>query len=202
MTSANTTPTVTESAPAVRADIVEAATRVFSEHGYDGASMAQIAAEVGMRKPSLYHHVRKKEDLLFAIHGQLIDELTLETRQAIDAAADPAAQLAASLRVAMTFVSRNRDAVTVFLQENRAVRGERWDEVVGKRDAYERMVQEILSNGAATGAFVNIPPKIASKAILAMANWGYTWFNPDGPMSADEVADIFARIALTGLSKP
>ena len=202
MTSANITPTVTDSAPEVRADIVEAATRVFSEHGYDGASMAQIAAEVGMRKPSLYHHVRKKEDLLFAIHGKLIDELTLETKQAIDAAADPASQLAASLRVAMTFVSRNRDAVTVFLQENRAVKGERWAEVVDKRDAYERMVQEILANGAASGAFIDIPPKIASKAILAMANWGYTWFNPDGPMSADEVADIFAGIALQGLSKP
>ena len=32
-----------------------------------------------------------------------------------------------------------------------------------------------------------------------MANWGYTWFQPDGPLEADEVADIFASMALRGL---
>ena len=41
--------------------------------------MTEIADEVGIRKPSLYHHIRKKEDLLFAIHEQLIDELIEET---------------------------------------------------------------------------------------------------------------------------
>ena len=61
-------------APPVRPDIIAAATRVFSERGYHAASMSEIADEVGIRKPSLYHHVRKKEDLLFAIHETLIDE--------------------------------------------------------------------------------------------------------------------------------
>jgi hypothetical protein len=32
-----------------------------------------------------------------------------------------------------------------------------------------------------------------------MANWGYTWFQPDGPLSAEQVADAFAAIALRGL---
>ena len=185
----------------VRADIIAAATRVFSARGYHEASMAEIAEAVGMRKPSLYHHVRKKEDLLFAIHEQLIDELTTETAAAIGKAEGPSAQLLASLRVALNFVSRNMDAVTVFLAENRAVRGQRWRDLVAKRDAYERMVQDIIIAGVASGEFVDVPPTIASKAILAMANWGYTWFNPDGPLSADDVADIFGRIALQGIQR-
>ena len=32
-----------------------------------------------------------------------------------------------------------------------------------------------------------------------MANWGYTWFQQDGPLTADEVAEVFAAIALNGL---
>ena len=98
-----------ESPPPVRADIIAAATRVFSARGYHGASMAEIAHEVGIRKPSLYHHVRKKEDLLFAIHEQLIDELTAETRQAISESDDPSEKLVASMRVALRFVSRHKD---------------------------------------------------------------------------------------------
>lgn len=185
----------------VRADIVAAATMVFSARGYHAASMTEIADEVGIRKPSLYHHVRKKEDLLFAIHEQLIDELTAETNRAIAEFDDPSEQLVASLRVALRFVSRHKDAVTVFLQENRVVRGpgERWRELVAKRDAYEHVVQDIIRVGVASGNFIDVPPAIASKAILAMANWGYTWFDPDGPLSADDVADIFGRIALQGI---
>jgi AcrR family transcriptional regulator len=184
---------------AVRPDIIAAATRVFSERGYHAASMAEIADEVGIRKPSLYHHVRKKEDLLFAIHEQLIDELTAETERAIAAAADPGEKVAASLRVALSFVSRNKDAVTVFLQERRELRGRRWRDLVARRDAYEQMIRDAIAEGTRSGQFVDVDPAIASKAILAMANWGYTWFDPAGPLSADQVADVFAGIALRGL---
>jgi AcrR family transcriptional regulator len=185
--------------PAVRADIIEAATRVFSRRGYHAASMTEIAAEVGMRKPSLYHHVRKKEDLLFAIHEQLIDELTEQTTAALAAAGTPAERVRQVLRVCMSFVARHRDGVTVFLQERRAVSGRRWRELVVKRDRYERMVSDVIVEGTASGAFVDVPAEIAARAVLAMANWGYTWFDPRGELSADDVSDVFAEIALEGL---
>jgi AcrR family transcriptional regulator len=186
------------SAP-VRADIIAAATRVFSQRGYHAASMVEIAEEVGMRKPSLYHHVRKKEDLLFAIHEQLIDELTVRTTAALQTAQTPSEKVRAVLRVSMSFVARHRDGVTVFLQESRAVSGDRWSELVVKRDVYERMVSHAISEGISEQAFVDVDPQIAARAVLAMANWGYTWFDPEGQLDADAVSDIFADIALKGL---
>jgi AcrR family transcriptional regulator len=184
---------------AVREDIILAATRVFSDRGYHAASMAEIAEAVGIRKPSLYHHVRKKEDLLFAIHERMVDELIEQTMPVFTSSMTPAEKLRGALTIAMRFVARHRDGVTVFLTEQRAVSGERWTQLVVKRDFYERMVHRIIAEGTASGAFVEVPPTIATKAILAMANWGYEWFQPDGPLTADEVADIFATIALRGL---
>jgi AcrR family transcriptional regulator len=185
--------------PKVRPDIIAAATRVFSEHGYHAASMSEIAKALGMRKPSLYHHVRKKEDLLFAIHEQMIDELIEETMPVFSSSASPSEKVRGVLRVALRFVARHRDGVTVFLHERGAVTGQRWNELVVKRDFYERMVRQILAQGMESGAFTHVSPAIATKAVLAMANWGYTWFRPDDPLSADEIADTFAAIALKGL---
>jgi AcrR family transcriptional regulator len=185
--------------PKVRADIIAAATRVFSQRGYHAASMVEIAEEVGMRKPSLYHHVRKKEDLLFAIHEQLVDELIEETTSALSTSHTPAEKVREVLRVSMSFVARHRDGVTVFLQESRAVSGERWGELVVKRDFYEKMVSRVIAEGVTSGAFVDTPPQIAARAVLAMANWGYTWFDPAGELSAESVSNIFADIALNGL---
>jgi len=187
--------------PAVdlRPDIVAAATRVFSARGYHAATMTEIAEEVGMRKPSLYHHVRKKEDLLFAIHDRLIDELIAETMNVLSSSQTDAEKVRNVLHVNMRFVARNRDAVTVFLQERRAVQGERWAALVVKRDFYEQMIARIIAEGTEADAFVEVRPELAARAVLAMANWGYTWFQVGGEMSADEVADVFADIALRGL---
>lgn len=186
-------------APKVRADIIAAATRVFSERGYHAASMSEIAEIVGMRKPSLYHHVRKKEDLLFAIHEQMIDELIDETMTVLSSSESPSEKVRGVLRVAMSFVARHRDGVTVFLQERSAVSGERWNELVVKRDFYEQMVSRIIAEGTSSERFVDVPPELAAKAVLAMANWGYTWFQPGGALTAEQVADAFASIALKGL---
>ena len=183
----------------VRDDIITAATRVFSQRGYHAASMAEIAGEVGIRKPSLYHHIRKKEDLLFAIHEQLIDELIEKTTAALADSQTPEERVRQILQVSMSFVARHRDGVTVFLQERREMSGERWAELVVKRDRYERMVSRVIAEGTSSERFIDVPPEIAARAVLAMANWGYTWFDPAGKLSAEAVSNIFADIALSGL---
>ena len=48
-------------------EVVEAAATVFQQKGFAAASLEDIAAEVGMRKGSLYHYINSKEDLLFAV---------------------------------------------------------------------------------------------------------------------------------------
>jgi AcrR family transcriptional regulator len=185
--------------PELRADIVEAATRVFSRRGYHAASMTEIANEVGVRKASLYHHVRKKEDLLFAIHDKMIDELIAETMAISSSSESAPEKLGQVLHVTMGFIARNRDGVTVFLSERNTLRSERWQALVVKRDFYEQMVKQIVAEGVSAGNFADIPAGLAARAVLGMANWGYTWFQPDGPMTADEVADVFSTIALRGL---
>jgi TetR/AcrR family transcriptional regulator, cholesterol catabolism regulator len=191
--------TSAQTPPSVRPDIIEAATRIFSERGYHAASMSDIADAVGFRKASLYHHVRKKEDLLFAIHEALVDELIAETMAVSSSSASPAEKVRDLLHVTMRFIARNRDGVAVFLSERHAVTGERWQALVVKRDFYERMVSQIVTEGRGTGEFVDLPPEIVAKALLGMANWGYTWFQQDGPLSADEVSEVFATVALNGL---
>lgn len=184
----------------IREDIVHAATHIFSKSGYHGASMADIAVAVGMRKASLYHHVQRKEDLLLAIHQILVDDLIERTQRALVNTSTPSDKLAAVLHAAVGFIAANREGVTVFLSEAGIVAsGDRWAAIVAKRDYYEEWVASIVRDGMEGGEFVTLPHKVVARGVLAMANWCYTWFDPNGSMSADEVADIFTTIALHGL---
>jgi TetR/AcrR family transcriptional regulator len=50
--------------------ILDAAIELFSEYGYDGVSMRQIAEAAGVSKANIYHHFNSKEALYLAIlHG-------------------------------------------------------------------------------------------------------------------------------------
>ncbi|WP_088105558.1 TetR/AcrR family transcriptional regulator [Halalkalibacter urbisdiaboli] len=55
-------------------EIKLAALTCFAEHGYEGASLAQIGEEVGIKKQSIYSHFKGKDDLFL----QLLSETSHE----------------------------------------------------------------------------------------------------------------------------
>jgi AcrR family transcriptional regulator len=55
--------------------ILDTATRLFAEHGYDATSLRQIADAVGTTKAALYYHFPAKEDLLLALTRPVLDGL-------------------------------------------------------------------------------------------------------------------------------
>lgn len=61
---------------AARRDVrlLEAATRLFMENGYDGTSMDAVADAAGVGKPTLYHRYKDKRDLFEAVLTARIDE--------------------------------------------------------------------------------------------------------------------------------
>src|SRR6478735_5867429 len=76
-------PPKSNSQRARRDEILDEATRLFAERGYEGASMADLAEAVGMRKASLFYHFASKEVLYSAV----IDRLLVSMADAISRAA-------------------------------------------------------------------------------------------------------------------
>jgi AcrR family transcriptional regulator len=68
--------TMHEAAPKARKEeILEVATRLFAERGYEGASMNDVAEQVGMRKASLFYHFATKDALYEAVIDRLVASL-------------------------------------------------------------------------------------------------------------------------------
>src|SRR5438067_3760612 len=58
-----------------REEILDEATRLFAERGYEGTSMADLAEKVGLRKASLFHHFASKEVLYAAVLERLVSRV-------------------------------------------------------------------------------------------------------------------------------
>ena len=54
-----------------RERILDVALDLFTEQGYDGTSLRQIAEQLGVTKAALYYHFESKEDILLALHMRL-----------------------------------------------------------------------------------------------------------------------------------
>ncbi len=72
-------PPLTDAAPLVdaksdtRQRILSVALDLFTDQGYDGTSLRQIAEQLGVTKAALYYHFESKEDILMALHMRIHD---------------------------------------------------------------------------------------------------------------------------------
>ena len=184
-----------------REDILEAAAQVFRQKGFHGASMQDIAKAVNLQKPSLYHHVSSKQEILLALLDRAL-ELLLERISAISSQDFPAdKKLQQMIRAYLQILAENMDLSAVLLFEHRSLERKQHARHVPNRDKFEALWRAVLEEGVASKRFVCDDPALATRAILGILNWTITWYHPAGPLEIDEIADRYSNLLLNGLSR-
>ncbi len=184
-------------------EILAAAMELFSRKGYAATSMRDIADAVGLQPGSLYAHIRAKEDLLVGIIEQVRESFLQNGESALADTATPAAdRLRRFIGAHLQIMADNRASAVVFLHEWKSLEGERLDEVRADRDRYEGMLVALLQEGVRSGEFRDVDPHLTAVAVLSVLNWAYTWYRPDGPLSASDLGDNFTDLMIFGITEP
>lgn len=180
-------------------ELVEVATQVFYERGYDGASLQDIADRLGMLKGSLYYYIHTKEDLLFEVISAVY-----ETGHAaiLSAAATPGDPLERLERVIIAHVEqtcRNLVATAVYLHELTSLPTALRKKVDGR--SYQGVFLELLREAQEAGQLrPDVEPHLTMFWILGSTNWVYRWFDHRGQFTASKVALDFADLAINGVA--
>jgi len=179
-----------------REELTRIAARLFADKGYQGTSLGDLAAELGVQKPSLYHHIASKEDLLW--------EVARDGAQAFHAALDgvpegrAAERIRLALRAHLAVVAAQLDVATVFMREWRFLSGERRDAFVGERRRYEERIRDVFRDGVEQSELrTDLDVATAALLFLSSANWAYTWLRPGG--DTDALADRVFAVLLDGM---
>ena len=81
-----------------RARILQRAERMYYHGGYAGISLQNLADELGLTKPALFHHFRSKQDLFFHMLLEMLEQRRQRIEAAIAAESETEGRLRAILR--------------------------------------------------------------------------------------------------------
>ncbi len=101
----------------VRQRILDEATRLFAENGYEGTTLQAVADAVGVRKPSLLYHYRSKEALHEAVIGALLGHWKEEIPRLLLAATDERDRLAAIVKALLRFFQEDVHRARLVIRE-------------------------------------------------------------------------------------
>lgn len=183
--------------PGTRGRILHAGLHTFAEFGFFGASIRDIAAEAGINSATLYAHYPSKEHILAAIvlHGH--EELHRRLQEAlVHAGSDPADQLEALVRAHVSVHTDYPLLALVTNSELYALSAEQALAAVTLREQSRALLLQVLIRGVEVGEFRMQDPVLTALALAGMGMRIATWFGPDVPFTAEQVAEAHVEMAL------
>ena len=180
-----------------REELTRIAARLFAERGYQGTSLADLAGELGVQKPSLYHHIASKEDLLWEVANDGAEAFHAAL-DAVPVAAPAAERIRLALRAHLGVVAAQLDVATVFVREWRYLEGDRRERFLAERRRYEERVRDLFRDGV-DGSELRTDLDVSTAALLFLsaANWAYTWLRPG--VDTDALGDRLFAALLDGM---
>ncbi len=173
-----------------REAIMEKAAELFARVGFNGASVSELAAACGVSKSLLYHYYESKEAVLHEVMASHVEVLTADVAHAMAMDASPLERLRELVHRFMQHYVGAANRQKVMLNELGNLPEEERKMVVAMQrrliDAVQSLLQEIHP------ALHNEPvrARVETMLLFGMINWTHTWFNPDGPISAYDLAEM------------
>lgn len=168
-------------------------------HGFDAGTTKEVAAEVGLTQPAIYHYVGSKADLLREISIEVGRDMMAALESGLGYGDTPAEQLRGVIHEYSAAVVRDLRSFAVFWLELRSLEPEVRAKLREDEREFVNRVARLVAALQRQGRLPPGPPTVIAQAIMSMPSWMYHWYRPSGSLSAQEVAEIYC--ALIGLPK-
>lgn len=173
-----------------RKSITLQAAKLFATKGFSGASVADISKACGVSKSLIYHYYGAKEDILFEVMIDHIDDLLAVTSDPSLIDSDAKKEFTKLTHALLRCYAGAEHAQKVLLYDLNNLTSKQRKNIVTKQRAIIDRFEQV---------YVRIKPEIAdnhallrSKLMLffGSVNWVHNWYNPKGEVSRETLANL------------
>jgi AcrR family transcriptional regulator len=146
--------------------ILSTAAEIFSESGFEGARMDEIAKQAGVNKASIYYHIGDKEALYARAIHDLFGNAANQMVQNITTSWSPRKKLKKYIHTLAGIVDQNPQIAAIMLREQ-ASGGKNLPELVARDIAgFVKIITDILDEGFKQGIFIKTTPFVVHLMII------------------------------------
>jgi len=186
-----------------RAGILKAARKVFARHGYDGATMDDVAEACSIAKGTLYLYFKSKRQIYLGVLKEDLHSLREATQTAIAAASSVQSKIRAFVTTRFEFCEQHRDFFRIYNSDISAIFVAAQPIQKDLREFYldqARMLAGILAEGIAAGELRDVPAQAAAFAIYDMTRASIAR-RVLGLNTGDENADSLIELIWRGIGR-
>src|SRR5712692_9043401 len=165
------------------------AARVFSEKGFEGASIRDISRASRVSLAGLYYYFESKQKLLYLIQSNAFTSILERLKE----------RLRILISNHIEYFLCNPIEMKVMAHEEDALEDPYRKEVLEIKRRYYEIARGIFDELRREGQVARINPRVAVLSLFGMMNWVYKWHNPEVDPQAEALGETIAGIFLHGV---
>jgi AcrR family transcriptional regulator len=182
-----------------RQAVLRAAVRMFNEHGFHATSLEAVAASLGISKPTIYHYLGNKDQVLLECISFGLDQL-------LQAAETTRRQPGTGIERLRSFLRRYAEinmgdfGRCVIRTGEEALSPESRQRFRALKKQIDVAMRKLIAEGIADGSIAPADPKILAFTLAGALNWPARWYDSDGELSAEDLSQQMVDILTDGFA--
>jgi len=178
--------------------VIRAAAQAFRRNGFHQTSLDDIAAALGVTKPTVYYYVESKEQLLFECFQAGLEGIREGLRSVAGSSLPARDRLAEVVRYYAGAVASDF-GWCMTRAEDQDLGPELGRHIKKLKAEIDRGIRRLIEEGIADGSIEPCDPKMTAFAMAGALNWIAHWYRDDRPMTPAQVAGDFIGFFEHGL---
>jgi AcrR family transcriptional regulator len=186
-----------------RARLIEVAKRLYQEHGSEHVTVRRIAAAAKIEAGSIYYHFSSRDEIMRAVLESGVGGARSEVMQAIAEAgleSSPLDRLRAALGAHLKYTLREHFSSR--LKSIRRLPKRLRDRHMQQEREYAAIFAGLLEEAHRKGLLrPGFDLSVVRMLVLGALTWVAEWYDSEGPMTPDDVADELMKVVTGGIAK-
>jgi AcrR family transcriptional regulator len=186
-----------------RDELLELAATMFAERGLRATTVRDIADSAGILSGSLYHHFSSKEEMVDELLRGFLDWLFDRYQKIVATEPNPLERLKGLFMTSFEAIADRHAQVVIYQDEAKRLSGqERFSYVEERNKEQRKMWVDVLNQGIEEGYFrPDIDVDLVYRFIRDTTWVSVRWYQPGGPLTAEQVGQQYLSIVLGGITK-
>jgi AcrR family transcriptional regulator len=186
-----------------RDELLELAATMFAERGLRATTVRDIADSAGILSGSLYHHFSSKEEMVDELLRGFLDWLFTRYREVVATEPNPLERLRGLFMASFEAIEDRHAQVVIYQDEaKRLVGQERFSYLEQRNKEQRKMWVDVLNQGIEEGCFrPDIDVDLVYRFIRDTTWVSVRWYQPGGPLTAEQVGEQYLSIVLGGITR-